>query len=386
MISLIRRLLSKDELPYKRVAQTVDIEYFGNVESANVLIFTEHVNATYYISFDIPLRALYERGEVNFAVISQEGMKEASAATDPQTVLARWYETYKPEVVILTRYAIPHGSTILEFFRHRGVPVIYHIDDDLLEIPTSLGKEINNRQGSDTVVEARRYLLGHCDLIYASTSYLAGILSERFPKQKVIHGEIYAPFMGERLRGIKVKARDYPVIGYMGSKGHQHDLALVVPSLVKLMEQYTDLHFETFGTIQLPEELRRFKGRVRGYSVQKSYLDFLTALKQLRWDVGLAPLIDIPFNRSKAPTKYIEYTACDISVVASNLPVYAQVTPVHGVLLADEDWYELLCDLLNNFEMRQEMLAVSHSHCAQMFSTSALEAQVFKIIKSVCNF
>lgn len=94
-------------------------------------------------------------------------------------------------MVIFTRYGQPFGLDILKFFKAQNVPVIYHIDDNLLELPPSLGAEIQKRQGAKDVIDARRNLLAQCDLIYASTPHLAELLKSLFPMQHVLLENIF---------------------------------------------------------------------------------------------------------------------------------------------------------------------------------------------------
>jgi glycosyltransferase involved in cell wall biosynthesis len=365
--ALLRRLFRHPEPP-----QPGDFEIFlgGGWFGRNVLVFTEYVNATYFISFDIPFRRMNSRGKVNLGVVSQKNARARGAG-----FWKRLADTFRPDVVIMTRYGLPFGPEILAFFKNRKIPVIYHIDDDLLEVPESLGAEIRKRQGADAVVEARRHLLAHCDLIYASTPYLAELLQERFPAQRIFHG-IYAPYMGEALQQVHRAARGYPVIGYMGSKGHQHDLELVVPALERLLDERPNLHFEVFGTIQMPAALERFGDRVQSHSVQQSYVEFLRTLGLLGWDIGLAPLVDAPFNRCKAPTKFIEYTACGVPVIASEIPVYSQIMPPGGGILVKDGWHESISHFLDDPERRKRALALAQSHCASTFSVHHLEKQL----------
>ncbi len=347
----------------------------GNPSALNLLILTEHINATYFISFDIPLRELHNDGKVNFAVASQN-LVVASPRWD------EWADDFPPDVVIMTRYGESHGRNILAGFRQRGIPVIYHIDDDLLEIPESLGAEIRKRQGADDVVKTRRYLLKNCDLIYASTSTLADLMRHRFPSQQVAYG-IYAPYMGAALKPSEPRAGSGPIIGYMGSKGHQHDLELVVPALERLLADRPDLEFEVFGTIRMPAALERFGPRVRSHSVQKSYTEFLATLASLGWAVGLAPLQDEPFNHCKAPTKFIEYTACGIAVAASRIPVYDEAIPPNGGLLVERDWYGALAYLLDHPQQRQDAILTARRHCALRYAPEVLRQQLVTIVDSV---
>lgn len=357
-----------------------ELLFGGNENAPKVLIFTEHVNATYYISFDIPLKNLHQKGEVNFAVVSQNYMAEKGAG-----VLEQWYQDFLPNIVVMTRYALPYGKEILDFFKSRGVPVIYHIDDDLLYIPESLGAEIQKRQGAIEVVEARRYLLQSCDLIYASTQFLANLLQKRFPQQKVIHGAIYASFIeGLATEKNTTENNETITIGYMGSKGHQHDLELVEDGLVKLMHEIPQLRFEVFGTIKMPPKLEQFGDRVKSHRVNKNYFEFIEYLAGLKWDIGLAPLVDEEFNHCKAPTKYIEYTSAGIPVVATDIDVYRNAASKDGIaFIYNNEWYLPLKELIESKVKRFEMLANAKRSCTLKYARDNLEAQLTEILNKM---
>lgn len=366
-----------------------DILLDGHQRAPSLLVFTENVNATYFISIDLPLRSMVEAGALNLGVVSQGRVKavlEADRSADAlDRALQTWYDALRPDVVMMTRYGQPHGARIMAWFQRARVRVIYHLDDDLLDVPESLGAEIVRRQGNTGVVEERRSLIAGADKVYVSTPALCETLRAKVPEQRnLVHGEIYAPFLGDRLaEGTPVDRAPAsgPVIGYMGSKGHQHDLELAVPALVRLMEEDASLRFEVFGTIQMPEALKRFEGRIASHSVQVSYVEFLGTLKTLGWTVGLAPLVDAAFNSNKAPTKFIEYTAAGIPVVASDTVVYQKAIPSGtGVRVRDDQWYEALRDLVHDAGRRQAMLAQAQAHCRQTFSLESLRAQVLKIL------
>ena len=368
MIRILERWLKQGS----REDEKFEISCGGNPSALNIVILTENINATYFISFDIPLRVLHKRRMVNFAVASQ---KHVAASRQWQEI----DDNFDADVVIMTRYGDSSGRGILDGFRRRGIPVIYHIDDDLLEIPESLGDEIGKRQGSKEVVETRRYILQNCDLIYASTQVLAELMQRRFPSQHVVYG-IYAPYMGDMLTPSVTSSDHGQVIGYMGSKGHQRDLELVVPTLERLLREREELRFEVFGTIKVPDALKHFGSRVGNYSVQKSYAEFLASLASLGWSIGLAPLQDEPFNHCKAPTKFIEYTACGIAVVASRIPLYEEAMPRNGGLLVDGDWYTPLSYLLDHPLQRKNSVVAAQNHCAAKYDSEVLQRQILGII------
>lgn len=371
MKALLRRL-------FRKAAGTPGaargLRVHGPEEALRVMVFTEHFNATYYISFDLPLRELQARGRIGFEAYSQQDVEAAGPGC-----WNAWLDNFRPQAVFLTRYGRPDGEAIIQDCRSRGIPAIYHIDDDLLDLPPSLGEEIVRRQGA--AAEARRGMLQACDLVYASTEELARVLRGKFPGKPLVQG-IYAAY---RNAGARSGAQG-ETIGYMGSKGHREDLEMIVPGLVRLMRERPGLRFETFGTIEPPAALREFGQRVRHHSVQKAYGEFLATLAGLGWQVGLAPLVDEPFNRCKAPTKFIEYTSCGIATVASDVIVYSNaIPPGAGILAAGADWHSEIAGLLDRPAERAAMLGRAQAHCGTVFAPEVLQDQLLGVIARARN-
>ncbi len=366
MRSFFQRLLGRSSEVGFATGMAADLSAIGR----RLIVFTEHFNATYFISFDSPLRELHARGMVSFRAYDQQMVTAGGIGC-----WRNWIDSFRPEVVFLTRFGLAEGVDIVMYCRMRGIPVVYHIDDNLLDLPDSLGPEIVKRQGA--AAKAREQMMLQCDLIYASTPVLAAVLKARFADKPVFHGIYAAAFEVH----VPCAQRDAPMtIGYMGSKGHREDLAMVVPALVDLMEARPTLRFETFGTIEMPQELRRFGERVRHHTVQKAYREFLQTLAGLHWTIGLAPLVDEPFNQCKAPTKFIEYTCCGIPVVASDVITYRSAIWDGTGILVNDDWLRPLEALLQSPVQRRMIQQSALIHCKQVFSTSKLQSQVMDVV------
>lgn len=376
MLSAVRQLFKSAVLPDKK---GFDQYRAGLPGKPNILVFTENVNATYFISFHIPFEALHQQGQLNFAVASQWRVGKRGTG-----IWERWNKEFRPTLVIMTRYGLPHGRKILEFFKAKKIPVVYHIDDNLLEIPSSLGSVVQKSQGTVEVVDERKYLLEHCDIIYVSTRFLAQHLQKQFPTQRIFTG-MYAPYMANHIKK-KISLFKKPLtIGYMGSRGHQEDLQIVVPSLVRLMNEKPNVRFEIFGTIAMPVELLQFGQRIKSHEVKNGYVAFLNILADLNWDIGLAPLADDKFNLCKAPTKYIEYSAAGTPVIASNVSVYNEVAPQNGIVLVQDDWYTAMKRLLESPRQRSSILKTAREFCAQQFSEEELQHQVVRLVGEACR-
>lgn len=374
---MIKQFVKSVRKLFKQEGASFNFAYSGNQGKKNILVLTEHINATYFISFDMPLKALHASGELNFAVLSQD-----HAQLVQERSLKQLIQKFKPDCAIFSRYGHASGKYLFHVLKEMKVPVVYHIDDNLLEIPPSLGQEIQKRQGNEAVIKTREFLLQHSDLIYPSTAYLADLLRRKYPLKSFFYG-IYAPYLGGLFENSVAKLQDELVIGYMGSKGHQEDLALVVPAIERILKERPEVKFELFGSISMPPELEKFSRQIKKHTVNKSYIEFLEKLSTLGWAVGLAPLVDEPFNRCKAPTKYIEYTAANIPVIASDINVYNQVIDVNRGVLVKENWYEAIVTLLDAPEVGIGLCSNARAYCESHFSPEILALQLTQMLKKV---
>jgi glycosyltransferase involved in cell wall biosynthesis len=348
-----------------------------------ILILVENINATYYLSFHYVLQRFYERNEINFFVISSQTINKRCGEynNNPSQLIKKILSETQPNFVIFSRYGLPYGKIFQQECQEKKIPTIYHIDDDLLNIPSSLGEGIQKQHGNKAVLAEREYLLENVDLIYTSTPYLAETLNKRFPHQKFYYG-IYAPYLDFLLSknndSVDIqKDKDCLIIGYMGSKGHQEDIKMVAPAIAQILADYPHIRFETFGTIVMPNEVTKFTERITSHKVNSNYEEFLQKLYNLQWDIGLAPLQNNIFNNCKAPTKYIEYTSSNIPTIASHLGVYNQFIDSQEIILAKpEEWYDKIKLLIKNSNLRQSLTQQAKARCSKDFSMEILDKQI----------
>ena len=77
-----------------------------------------------------------------------------------------------------------------------------------------------------------------------------------------------------------------------------------------------------------------------------------------KFDVGIMPLIDNPWERGKCGFKLIQYMACAIPVIASPVGINKEIVTdgVNGFLAySNEDWIKYLNVLKNDIELRKQM-------------------------------
>src|SRR5947209_2858188 len=109
----------------------------------------------------------------------------------------------------------------------------------------------------------------------------------------------------------------------------------------------------------------------------------MSSLRSLGWWVGLAPLEDNSFNRCKADTKWVEYSAAGIPVVASDLPVYHGAAAGGAAVLADtaKSWNEALLTLLRRPDLRRDQVAIAQEKLRRSYTHDRVRRQVTSVFE-----
>jgi len=353
-------------------------------ERDRILILANSNVPTVQLSFEKPLAPLVARGEIATELLTEQELREQlGIADDPQSIAA-WMEgrldSFDPAAIVFCRYSGPGGQAIVDWARRNDVPVIYHVDDDLLAIPPDIGLRKFEHHNSPERLAAVRFLLTAADLVYTSTQNLRDRVLAYFPDLRVVAGKIYCS--GEVLR--KPSSKSSVTVGYMASADHAHNLDMVLPAVERLLEQNPHVLFELFGSVPVPPALARFGDRVATAPPVANYGAFLREFAAREWDIGICPLVPIEFNLMKSDTKWVEYTSCGAAVVASKDTVYERCCGDGcGILATNEaEWFEALHLLVNDSEARLAMIDRAQDKLEREYSVERLRDQVFDVIST----
>lgn len=332
---------------------------------------------TLQLSFEKPLAPLVHRGVIRTELLTEEQLRGEEGDQNPEWLEAR-LQRFNPSVVIFCRYSGPAHGAIVNWARRQRVPVIYHIDDDLLAIPPEVGQRKFALHNSVERLETVRALLNCADVVYASTEKLRRRLAGYFPDLPVTVGKIYCSSTVLRRPG-KGPGRK---IGYMASADHAHNLDLILPAIETLLDRNPHVQFELFGSIPVPAQLERFSERVSKAPPIRNYDRFLSTFAAYGWDVGICPLRPIEFNLMKANTKWVEYTAVGCAVVATRGTVYDDCCAGGCGILAEtsDEWLEALELLVNDDRERLATVQRAQSKLEREYSVSRLREQVLDVI------
>jgi glycosyltransferase involved in cell wall biosynthesis len=342
------------------------------------LLFADSYGPTVQINFVRPLThsAPEDRWGIWTITESSHGeLDDESSLRMAERDLDLILSTYRPDVIVASRYAGALAPSIIAAATNRKIPLIVHLDDNLFEVPVTT-TAVPSRHTSSQRRERLAALLAAADLDLVSTAALQRILEKLGvlgPYILVAKLAGAAPILGQ----LKRPSRGEIVFGYMGTRSHMADLAMVSPAIAQLLEQHSNLRFELFGSIEVPQSLSRFN--VQHHEKIRDYEGFLRKLASLHWAFALAPLETTPFNLAKTNIKWIEYTSAGIPVVASDHPVYQDCCAGGaGLLAGPDDWYAAMQGLMGSQELRETLHASARAKLVDQYSLGRLRLQVLE--------
>jgi len=253
------------------------------------------------------------------------------------------------DIIVVQRYfPLLETLPVLERILDSGKPVVYEIDDLLLDVPLSHPLHQNLQR----TIPYIRQLLPKVSIVTVATDALGERIREFNPNVITIPN-----FIDESAITPPNSSSDplTTTIAYMGTSSHISDLELVEDVLFKLHDKYKPaVKFVFWGCTGTRLETL---GRVIPFD--DCYASFLGNLSQIHFDIGLAPLTDNPFNRCKSNIKWLEYSAFARAGIYSNLEPYRRSIE-HGKtgMLAGKDpndWLEALEYLISHPAERQAM-------------------------------
>lgn len=288
----------------------------------------------------------------------------------------KWKSIYDEFDVFWTGYFSEEvAASSLVYWRNnlKGKKFIIDIDDNYLDIP-----ETNHLYDRFKRTKRDRAMLGtllsFADAITVSTYPLKERIAQHMHDVYRMEKPIFViPNMSD-VDDWKVKPapkfKDKIVIGYAASNSHHDDIKMFAPALKKIMEMHPNVHFQAIGTVEkdkIPEYFRGFTqemlDRIWLGRAESVFKKFPKVLAQQKWDIGIAPLVDSAFTRSKSHIKWMEYAMIGLPTVASRVyPYYMPIKGkktiedgVTGVLARPNEWVEKLDILIKDKKLRRQI-------------------------------
>jgi glycosyltransferase involved in cell wall biosynthesis len=268
------------------------------------------------------------------------------------------------DLMVLQRPSAAYHVSAIKYAQSQGKKVVFELDDYIPGIlPCNPGYQAWTPQNLNM---ARCYhALTLCDAVTTTTEALA---NEFRPFNKNVF--ILPNYLDLALWDKRLPFRDTERIriGWTGGCSHLVDLEIISPVMVDICREYPKVKFVLFGFIPekvfeaIPSMVEPCKAC--GYEGQIEFrqgveiLKYPAAVASTGIDVGLAPIIDVAFNRAKSDLKLKEYMRLGVPWVASDVgPYQPWKTSGAGYAASNhpDDWKRYLKLLIEDKEVRKAM-------------------------------
>lgn len=308
-------------------------------------------------------------------VISGDDVDKYAAGQFPDPTLDKFYGLLTSCDILWMKHSdnLDAAGPLFNLANHLNVPIILDFDDNYFALPPHHHAYEDHKPGSEkrAVVAAT---LSMATAITVSTEPLKEaykkLLKDVYKLEKDI---IVLPNMNDAKEFKKVpqlkKDKGDIIIGYHGSITHNEDLKSIVPALEEVLSKYKNVKVEIMGALSSDDAVSVFENmddelldRVHVIAGTQGWEGFPERLMSLPWDIGIAPLIDDEFNRSKSHIKWMEYAMKKIPTVAS--PVYPYQVIEHGktgfLAKTKDEWVDILSKLIEDKQLRKEIGENAH--------------------------
>ena len=309
------------------------------------------------------LRYMADRGQVGFQhgccrKVSRAQLREADA-------------------VIFSRSDGVFEMLLARELKKAGKYLIYVLDDDLLNVPDYLSSAAYYQ--TKRVQKNIRTIMSCCDCLITPSPVLARKYGTQFKDVVTLREPALGCYAHE-------PEADKPVkIGFAGSIDRERDFdELLGPAIRRVKEQLGEtVCFEFFGARPaVAEELG-----CRQIPYQDSYEKYQQTMRELGWDIGLAPMPDTEFHRCKHFNKFVEYGSFGIVGIYSDLEPYTQIVRNwdNGVLCKNEAaaWEDAIVRLVTDVDLRRRLSRKLHEQIKQELQIPVLSEKFWKELDSV---
>ncbi|HEX3624933.1 MAG TPA: glycosyltransferase [Verrucomicrobiae bacterium] len=256
-------------------------------------------------------------------------------------------------------------QTLRKAITNAAVRIIFELDDALTLIP----RDHQGYQYFKSIRPRVEDYLENADMVTVSTPKLKQLYSYFNENIEVLPNTVDAGVWLSPER--KRPATEKVSILFSGTITHEHDLALIEKAIERIIHEFPErVEFLFWGNA--PATLKHFpQVKAVGSFIQK-YTDYARQLKSLSVDLALVPLELTPFNRAKSPIKWLEYSACRIPAIFTNIEAYSQVVEHQktGWLVPNttDAWYEAMKTFIQDRALRRTIAGNAHrkvlSECA----------------------
>ena len=206
--------------------------------------------------------------------------------------------------------------SVIEERKKKGLKTLVEYNDYFYEPPAA--SPVRKDWSSPFLWRDYEQFMKSADAVIVTGEGLRDLLAAHV-EQTYIVLKNYLPRNVKKFKDVWSNPQDTIHIGWAGSQGHIADLLAFMPYIEELLEMYPNVHFNCMGNRAIPRLMRLPSDRY-SYVPWSSMEDYYNFWKGIH--IGVAPLLDTPYNRGRSDVKALEMSAMGVVPLLSVLTPY----------------------------------------------------------------
>lgn len=281
------------------------------------------------------------------------------------------------DLVSFCRNTEPRFRKNLDQITRLGIPYIYDLDDNFFELPENTELGAYHRR-PERIALLREYL-EKADLVRV---YSPTMLEYIRPMSGNLI-EAFAPIDFRQVDTAEKRAGGRVKIVFSTSSYQNNLLSIALPAVDKILRNYSDKTEAHFWGVK-PEGITN-RPNAYFHRFIMNYDRFLRRFSQAHFDIGLAPIQEDIFHRSKTNNKFREYGACGVAGIYSDVDVYSNCVQHEstGLLVANStaSWYDSIARLIEDPDLMQKLQKQSRDYVRRHYSQEQFESFSWEVIQ-----
>lgn len=310
-------------------------------------------------------------------------LKPLSAlARQDEIQLKTWLETKAPinaihwaDMVVFCRNTEPAYGHLLSEAVSTNKPIVFDLDDNFWDVPFETDPELARYHRLPLRLQQLEKYLAQADLVRVYSPVMEEHVKVFNPNVRLLKAGFDFNLIAGGHRAMHVAGQTNIV--YATSRIVDNQYLLFKEAMLKIVHEYGDkVQFTIWGC--QPPELVGVRG-LKFIPLTPDYESFLRQFARSNFDIGLAPMEDTQFHRSKTNTKLRDYGACKIAGVYSDISVYSSCVEHEktGLLVKNttESWYEGMRRLIEDTALRASIQKNAYDHVQAQYRQEVAEAE-----------
>ncbi len=296
-----------------------------------------------------------------------------------------------------------HYDQTLDFFNEvrqkYGKPTFIESDDNHIDVPP-WNNAFNSYAPTSFYRHVVNRMMAWSDGMIVTTPHLKQLYSQFNENIHIVENSL--DFKGDRkfVGWDQVSVRKHRGIrlGWIGGRSHFNDLMMVSPVLREILLAHPEVTLVLVNSAIKPScEAMGIKYPFEGlpnvhYADRSVNINrFAAFMASFGFDIGIAPLVDCNFNRSKSNLRWLEYAALKIPCVATDISHFSQTVRngIDGLLVKNNDlelWKRHIEHLISDVAAREEMGRQAYKRIKKDFNLKLNAPKYVRLLKKISDF